>query len=158
MVSWKTMVLTCPVLHAVIVGLILAIPVNLIASNYSREVQVSMWTITMFCMFFVIPGLGFLAKILIRRKYMAYIPESSDWMYHFKQEIQDLGFTPQLKNVTWSELNQAIPSKYSGSKRIYAMLLLIDGLRGKIPEKGVPREARDFIDEHYPIYIGLLLH
>lgn len=158
MVSWKTMALTCPILHAIIVGLILAIPVSLIGGTYDREVQVSLWTVTMFCMFFVFPGLGFLAKLAIRRKYMRHIPESSDWVYNFKQEIMGLGFTPKLKNVTWSELNRAIPGNYSGSRRVYAMLLLIDNLRGKIPAKGVPQEARDFIDKHYPIYIGLLLH
>lgn len=158
MVSWKTMALTCPILHAIIVGLILAMPVSLIAGNYSREVQGAVWNITMVCMFFVVPGLGFLAKLLIQRKYIPYIPESSHWVYNFKQEINSLEFTPKLKSVTWSELNQVIPSNYSGSKRVYAMLLLIDNLRGKIPAKGVPQEARDFIDKHYPIYIGLLLH
>lgn len=158
MVSWKTMALTCPILHAIIVGLILAIPVSLIAGNYSREVQVSVWNITMVCMFFVVPGLGFLAKLLIRRKYMPYIPESSDWVYHFKQEIDNLGFTPKLKSVTWSELTGVIPCTYSEHQRVYALLLLIDNLRGKIPAKGVPQEARDFIDKHYPTYIGLLLH
>lgn len=158
MVSWKTMALTCPILHAIIVGLVLAIIVSLVGSTYGREVQLSLWTITMFCAFFVFPGLGFLAKLLIRRKYMEHIPESSDWVYEFKREIRDLGFIPKFKHVTWSELNQVIPGGYTGHLRIYALLILIDDLRGKIPAKGVPQEARDFIDKHYPVYIGLLLH
>uniref|UniRef100_A0AAU8L0M9 Membrane protein n=1 Tax=Pantoea phage Survivor TaxID=3232176 RepID=A0AAU8L0M9_9CAUD len=158
MMSNKTFMLSCPIITAIMIGLILSMIVSAVADLWLSIDPVILTNGMMLSMFFVVPMIGAIAKALIYRKYAKYIPESKNWVYDFKQEIYDLDFEPKFKNVSWSELEAAVPKKYTERYRVYALLLLIDDLRGKIPSKGVPAEAREFINKHYNVYIGLLLH
>lgn len=154
----KTFMLTCLILTAVWIGLIISMVVCLLPYFGFYMDPLVLSNGIMLSMFFVVPCVGVIAKILIYKKYVGYVPESKNWVYKFKQEIDGLEFTPKLKEISWSELEAVIPKKYTGTHQVYALLLLIDSLRGKIPSKGVPPEARDFVNKHYNVYIGLLLH
>ena len=154
----KTMILTCPVLSAIMMGLLVSMVIcifpylgfDIDPRTISNGIMV--W------MFFIVPAIGVIAKILIGVKYIGYIPESKGWVYNLKKEIDGLDYSPALKDVSWEELKSVLPHKYTGTHEVYATLLLIDSLRGKIPSKGVPQEAKDFISKHYNVYIGLMLH
>lgn len=154
----KTMMLTCPILSAILIGSIVSLVICSFPYFGFEMDPVTFSNSMMFLMFFVVPGIGVLAKIAIYNKYTAFIPESKDWVYNFKKEIDGLDYSPALKEVSWEELENVLPYKYTGTHKVYAMLLLIDSLRGKIPSKGVPKEAKDFINKHYNVYIGLMLH
>lgn len=158
MMSTKTFMLTCPIITALWIALIIAMPACALPYFGFQIDPIVFSNSLMVMMFFVVPCVGAVAKIHIHNKYTAYIPESKDWVYKFKREIDNLEFVPKSKKVSWSEIESAVPRKYTESHRVYATLLLIDGLRGKIPSKGVPPEAKDFVDKHYDVYIGLLLH
>lgn len=158
MMSNKTFMLTCPIITALWIGLIITTIACLFPFLGFQIDPIVFSNSAMVMMFFVMPAIGAFAKMRIHEKYTAYIPESKDWIYKFKREIDNLEFTPKSKKVSWSEIESAVPKMYAGPHRVYATLLLIDSLRGKIPSKGVPPEAKDFVNKHYNVYIGLLLH